>query len=74
MSVDELREELDRGRENLWESEEWVPPFVEIDGRKQLDYSRVDGTLDAKAWAMYWAGKVEAYEHGAQMIEEDDDE
>lgn len=66
--VDRLNEERHTLQQDIWRNEGWIPPFVDVADYKAVDYEGIEHNLDDKAWAMYFAGKMEAYDHAVQII------
>jgi len=66
--VNELNKLRHGLQQDLWREECWIPPFVDVADYKALDHEGIDHDLDDKAWAMYFAGKMEAYDHARQII------
>lgn len=70
--LEEMREffseVIEDHREELWEEAEWQPPLEVQNGEKVVDEDYYSELSD-REWAMFVAGKMEAFGVGKTLVE-----
>lgn len=58
----------DGSREKLWTHSDWQPPFGVQRNSRVVEREFLRGVSD-REWAMYVAGRIEAYEQASSVID-----